>query len=121
AITKLAHLHLAATEESADRIRRMGEPAARVHMVGSPAIDALAHIEPLGEEAFEKLGSPRHLLLMHPVGRSDEQEEHAAAEALAALTETNDPLLAIGPNFDPGRRGIMRAIEASGARMEARV
>lgn len=121
AITKLAHLHLAATDESAERIARMGEPAQRIHMVGSPAIDALASIPPLDDDAFRALGSPRHLFLMHPVGRSDEQEEHAAAEALAALAETGAPFLAIGPNTDPGRRGIVRAIEASGARTEARM
>jgi UDP-hydrolysing UDP-N-acetyl-D-glucosamine 2-epimerase len=121
AITKLAHLHLAATDESADRIIRMGEPAERVHMVGSPAIDALASFPALADDAFQALGAPRHLLLMHPVGRSDEQEEHAAAEALAALAETGAPFLAIGPNADPGRRGVVRAIEVSKARTEARV
>lgn len=122
AITKLARLHLAATDESAQRIIRMGEPPEYVHTVGSPAIDALEDIPPLGDEAFERLGRPEHIFLMHPVGRSDEQEEHGATEALAALRDiAGERFLALHPNTDPGRRGIVRAIEASGARAEARL
>ena len=38
AISKLAHLHFAATQASRDRLIRMGEPAERVWNVGSPAM-----------------------------------------------------------------------------------
>src|SRR5690606_37077884 len=41
AITKLAHLHLAATPGSAARIVRLGEDAWRVHTVGAPGIDGI--------------------------------------------------------------------------------
>ena len=44
AITKLAHLHFAATEESGERILRLGEAPSTVHVVGSPAIDGLEEI-----------------------------------------------------------------------------
>ncbi|MFG0283073.1 MAG: UDP-N-acetylglucosamine 2-epimerase [Phycisphaerales bacterium JB039] len=115
AITKLAHLHLAATDESAQRIIRMGETPDRVHVVGSPAIDTLEPIPPLDDDAFDALGAPDLLLLMHPIGRSDEQEEHAAAEALGAMCDAGGRILALHPNTDPGRRGVLRAIEASGA------
>src|SRR5210317_631244 len=41
AITKLAHLHFPATEQSRDYIVRMGEDPAAVHLTGCPSIDLL--------------------------------------------------------------------------------
>lgn len=108
AITKLAHLHLPATQTSADRIRRMGEPDANIIVVGSPAVDGLAAIEPLDDAAYAELGSPRAVVLFHPIGRTDEIEEHAAHAVLEALEGV--PTLALHPNLDPGRQGVMRAL-----------
>ncbi len=103
AITKLAHLHLPATEESAERIRRMGEPGERVHVVGSPAVDDLARFEPLGGDQWAELGSPAGLLLMHPIGRHAEEEEAATAAviegAVGALGERGR-LLCLAPCSD---------------------
>src|SRR5512132_2887661 len=42
AITKLAHLHFAAAEVYARRLRQMGEEPWRVHCVGAPGLDRLA-------------------------------------------------------------------------------
>jgi UDP-hydrolysing UDP-N-acetyl-D-glucosamine 2-epimerase len=122
AITKLAHLHLAATEQSAERIVRMGEPRERVRVVGSPAIDGLDAIEELGEEAVEELfaaggaggskAGKRVLVLLHPIGRPVEVEEAAAAEVFEGLKGAR--VVALHPNFDPGREGIVRAIENAG-------
>lgn len=113
AITKLAHLHFAATDQSADRIRRMGERPEHILTVGSPAIDDLATIPPIDDDAYEALGRPRTALLMHPIGRTDEQEEHAAAQLLSALVELAGPVLALHPNHDPGRGGIVRALDSA--------
>jgi UDP-hydrolysing UDP-N-acetyl-D-glucosamine 2-epimerase len=44
AITKLAHIHLAATKAAAERIVRMGEPPERVHVVGAPGLDRLREL-----------------------------------------------------------------------------
>ena len=74
AITKLAHLHLPATQESADRIIAMGEHADGVHVVGSPAIDGLDAIPPLSDEKYAALGSLEIVFLMHPIGRADDAE-----------------------------------------------
>lgn len=114
AITKLAHLHMAATAQSADRIIRMGEPASRVHVVGSPAIDELGGIPPLDDEAYRALGSPRAVVLFHPIGRHDEAEEFAAAAVLDGIRQAGfaGHTVALHPNHDPGRRGILRALES---------
>lgn len=113
ALTKMAHLHFAATVASAERITRMGERPDRVHTVGSPAIDDLASFPALGDQEFAELGSPDRVVLMHPVGREAEAEERCAASALEALE--GNRLLVLHPNFDPGRDGIVRAITTSGA------
>lgn len=113
AITKLAHVHFAASASSAERIVKMGEPASRVMNVGSPAIDALAGMPAVDDATWEALGSPTCLYLMHPIGRSDEQEEAGAAAVLAALVESGEKVLALMPNLDPGREGIARAVEGA--------
>ncbi len=110
AITKLAHIHFPATETSASRIRLMGEPASRVHVVGSPAIDGLGGFDAMGDERAQEIGDPKVLLLMHPIGRPDEQEEAVASATLEAIGDRTT--LCLMPNLDPGRVGIVRAIES---------
>ncbi len=110
AITKLAHIHFPATETSAERIERMGEPRSRVHVVGSPAIDGLAGTPAMGDDRARELGDPQIVMLMHPIGRPDEQEEAVAASAIEAVGDRR--LLCLMPNLDPGRAGIVRAIES---------
>ncbi len=112
AITKLANAHFPATPASAERIIRMGEPASSVFVVGSPAIDALASIPAMADDALAALGSPTVVFLMHPVGRHPEQEEAAAAAVLGALG--GERVLALHPNHDAGREGIVRAIAGAG-------
>lgn len=111
AITKLAHVHFPATNSSAKRIVKMGEQASQVFVVGSPAIDGIDAINPLGDGAYTELGSPDVVVLMHPIGRSDEQEAEAMRTVLEAVSDRR--VLVLHPNLDPGRRGIMDAIESA--------
>jgi UDP-hydrolysing UDP-N-acetyl-D-glucosamine 2-epimerase len=108
AITKLAHLHLAATPQSAERIRRMGERPEHVHVVGSPAIDGLAAMHPLPDALYRDFGEPDTLFLMHPIGRSDAEEQRAAEAVLEVLGPRR--VLALHPNLDAGRDGILAAL-----------
>lgn len=110
AITKLAHIHFPATARSAERIIAMGEEPWRTHLVGSPAIDDLADIPPLRDEAYDALGRPEIVFLLHPTGR-DEQTERTCAEYLLALCQRYGRVLALHPNHDPGREAILREIE----------
>ena len=109
AITKLAHVHFAASEQSAERIRKMGERAEYVFLSGSPAIDGLEQMSTMTDEEFAALGSPEAVVLMHPIGRPDEAEEHATNAALSSLEGRR--VLALHPNHDPGRAGVLRAIQ----------
>lgn len=121
AITKLAHVHLPATKQSADRIVRMGERADRVIVTGSPAIDELGSIPELSASRFDELGKPEIVMLLHPLGRPNEIEEADAAALIeAAFTSTagdGDRIVALHPNHDPGRDGIMRALNAASVRL----
>lgn len=117
AITKLANLHLPATPSSGERLVRMGEKPAHVHVVGSPAIDELEAVPPLGNASFDELGRPLAVFLMHPVGRHAEVEEAAASNALSVVRQRfGERVLALHPNHDAGREGVVRAIEQSGVR-----
>lgn len=121
AITKLAHLHLPATPASAERIRRMGEPEEAIHVVGSPALDDLDRFEPLSDEAWAECGSPGVVILFHPLGRQAEEEEAAAEAVLQGARKAvgAGAVLALPPNADPGRDGVLRAIVAATARGDA--
>jgi len=111
AISKLAHLHLAATRQSAERLEKMGESRDTIRVVGSPAIDGLDDIPPLDDDAFADLGSPQVVLLLHPAGRADAEERAACERALRALEGRS--VLALHPNHDPGRDAILDALRAA--------
>lgn len=113
AITKLAHIHLPATEASAKRIELLGENPERIHVVGSPAIDDLDDFAPVSDAQYESLGSPRFVVLLHPLGRSIAAEREIAERVLQACSETG-ATLAMHPNNDTGFEGIVQAIESRG-------
>jgi UDP-hydrolysing UDP-N-acetyl-D-glucosamine 2-epimerase len=119
AISKLAHLHGAASKASAERLLRMGEDADRVHVVGSPAIDGLAEIagrDGLDDASFADLGRPELVVVLHPTGRPDDEEREIASNLLSACV-ARGRVLVLDPNSDPGRDGIVRAIESFGDRV----
>src|SRR4029079_262597 len=68
AITKLAHLHFPATEQSRQRIIRMGERPDRVFTVGAPGLDAIRRSPRLSTAELEqRIGAaldPTPLLLV---------------------------------------------------------
>ena len=107
AITKLAHIHFPATEESARRILKLGEDSWRVHVVGSPGLDgiqedALPVLTPASRRRYA-------LMLLHPTS-SDERAEYRRARMLlqASRKAGLEEIIAIAPNNDPGAAGIAR-------------
>jgi UDP-hydrolysing UDP-N-acetyl-D-glucosamine 2-epimerase len=118
AITKLAHLHCAATKLSADRIRRLGENPAQVFVTGSPAIDGLDRVRPLSKAEADLLGDPTIVVLVHPSGISPEDDAGWATTAFALASvcgaskhgcserEGSSHALLVGPNCDPGSERI---------------
>ncbi len=114
AITKLSHLHCAATKLSAERIVKMGEPRASVHVTGSPAIDGLSACKAPGVAEFEiGLENPGAIVLMHPAGLLAEEEFlWATIAGLVAISIAGErPVIWLEPNHDPGRESVVRALE----------
>lgn len=101
AISKLAHLHFAASTQSKQRLIRMGEPAEVVFNTGSPAIDGLKQVKADDD-------APELIIMQHPVGAARE-DEYQWMEATLKATAKHSRLI-LEPNHDPGRDAILRAI-----------
>lgn len=115
AISKLAHIHFAATAQSADRLVRMGELPERVHNVGSPAIDGLDAIPPLGDEQARAVGDPELVILHHPCGLTEAEERSHAAAIVDVAASSRKRTLVLAPNFDPGREAVLEVLRAGTA------
>lgn len=109
-ITKLAHLHFAATRDAADRIRKLGESNDRIFVVGAPGLDRLRQI--LDTEDIEPDAS-RALIVHHASGRAGQIERRTMNAILAAVEAAGLSALVVYPNTDRGHRGIIEAIEGA--------
>jgi UDP-hydrolysing UDP-N-acetyl-D-glucosamine 2-epimerase len=109
AISKLSHLHFPSNQDAAERLARMGEAPSRIHMVGSPALDAIADFQPLAIETIEarlewKWRPLTLLVTLHPDTSGGPREVDELAEMLEAL-EALEPEIGIIltlPNADAG-------------------
>jgi UDP-N-acetylglucosamine 2-epimerase (non-hydrolysing)/GDP/UDP-N,N'-diacetylbacillosamine 2-epimerase (hydrolysing) len=112
AITKFAHIHFVATEQHAERIIKMGEEPWRVHVVGSPAIDAIIAEEKVPQKDLIKkfnldLKKPIILVVQHPTTTNAENAPGEIRETLEAIVGLEYQTILIYPNADAyGRRMI---------------
>ena len=108
AITKLAHLHLVATRDAAERVTAMGEEPFRVHVVGAPGLDDLLH----SPSATPRSGPPTTaVVIIHPRGRTAELERRTMAATLRAVRMHHLDAVVIHPNTDRGCSGVVQAID----------
>ncbi len=113
AITKLAHLHLAATREAARRVVRMGEDPRHVHVVGAPGLDRLREL--LTERTRRRGPSrsdaaPYALVVYHAWGRAAVVEQRTMSAVLDAARAAGLRRVILYPNTDRGHTGVLRAI-----------
>jgi len=124
AITRLAHVHLVASKDAADRLRRMGEPPSRIHRVGAPGLDDIRRFR-LSDRANRQQGdrklrelvgslakTPFAVLVYHSRGRSARLEATTFRQIVAAVEQNNLTGVAIFPNSDPGHQGIIDVISS---------
>ncbi len=110
AITKLAHLHLAATKDAARRIARMGERPEFVFNVGAPGLDRLTAL--LSDPAAPIEKEPcQALVVFHPSGRPAAREKRTMAAILRAVRKRGLTATVVYPNSDAGHTGIIEAIK----------
>jgi UDP-hydrolysing UDP-N-acetyl-D-glucosamine 2-epimerase len=105
-MTKLSHLHFAATEEYGRRILQMGEEGWRVTVSGAPALDNLHAMSlPSADEVAKSLGIPAGeppiLVTFHPTTLELDEAEDQLEQLLHALDERPEPLVFTAPNADP--------------------
>lgn len=116
AISKLSSYHLVATEASRQRLLRMGEAEARIHVVGAPGLDGLRELAAGPREAaLAALGMPAHqpfvLAVFHPVVQQAEQAREQTRSLIAALLQQGLPVLWLEPNADAGALGVLQALD----------
>ena len=117
ALTKLSRLHLVITEECAERVRKMGEEAWRIHVVGSPRLDYMHHQRyksrrELSEELGIKFVRPLGLVIFHPTTLEHLNTEAQVKKLLEAMDRVEMEYVMLYPNIDTGSEIIIREIEA---------
>jgi GDP/UDP-N,N'-diacetylbacillosamine 2-epimerase (hydrolysing) len=126
AITKLADIHLVASEPAKERVVRMGERPESVHVTGCPSIDvaqaALDAASPGGElnvfEDYTGVGARFDLsggfivVMQHPVTTEYEASRRNIEETLHAVQGLEAPTLWFWPNVDAGSDGTSKGIRA---------
>lgn len=126
AISKLSHLHFAATGGARDRLVRMGEAPEHVHVVGAPGIDGLDD-DPRAPRAAVAASHglnpdrPIALFVYHPVLQEADRAEADTALLIEALLEAGCQVIALMPNSDAGSDGVRRALAAADADPDVRV
>jgi len=116
AISKLAHVHFAATKAAKERLIGLGEEKFRVYQTGSPSIDNLAKIvckdrAELSKWAGFNVGEDYVVVLQHPAGGTAKQEEKRMRQTLEGCRCKGLKILVLYPNSDAGFSGITRAID----------
>jgi UDP-N-acetylglucosamine 2-epimerase (non-hydrolysing)/GDP/UDP-N,N'-diacetylbacillosamine 2-epimerase (hydrolysing) len=115
AITKMAHIHFAVSDESANRIIKLGEDPSKVFIVGAPALDTILN-EPLlmKSELCKKydlnLSNPILMVVQNPVSREVDSAPDQMRETMEALVNTKQQTLIIYPNSDMGGRKMIEVI-----------
>jgi GDP/UDP-N,N'-diacetylbacillosamine 2-epimerase (hydrolysing) len=120
AISKLSHLHFTATAEARERLIRMGETPAHVHVTGAPGLDGLAGSD-LPDRTALAAGfgldpaRPFALMVYHPVLQEAAQAADDTRRILQALDQAGVQILVVAPNADAGSDGVRAALaEADG-------
>ncbi len=115
-VSKFANIHFAATEKSAARIKKMGEPGWRIHIVGAPGLDSIyAKRFPGKREICKSLcldgKKPIVLVVQHSITTEPGKAAPQIRQTMEALKELEEQAVVIYPNSDPGGRKMIKVIE----------
>jgi UDP-N-acetylglucosamine 2-epimerase (non-hydrolysing)/GDP/UDP-N,N'-diacetylbacillosamine 2-epimerase (hydrolysing) len=111
AITKMAHLHFACTQNARERIIHMSEEPWRVHFTGSPSLDQLRRNRLLNRaQVVRQLNLPvtrkTIVVVHHPVTLLRDTTRESSA-LFAALTGIDADFVFVYPNADAGSRTLL--------------
>jgi UDP-hydrolysing UDP-N-acetyl-D-glucosamine 2-epimerase len=122
AVTKFAHVHFPASSDAAERIVKLGEDPATVHMVGCPRMDVVSEVlngdgNDTLSELFNtgvggrfSLDEPFLLVSQHPVTSEYGHGLEQIDETLAAVQDVGLPAIVLWPNADAGSEEIAKGM-----------
>jgi GDP/UDP-N,N'-diacetylbacillosamine 2-epimerase (hydrolysing) len=116
-ITKMSHLHFAATEKYRSRIIQLGENPANVYCVGAPGLEGIKRSKLLDRQTLAtKIGftldSPTFMVTFHPVTLEHATADSQVRELLMALDHFIDrKIIFTKPNADTDGRIIGKLID----------
>ena len=122
AVTKLAHIHFAATENNKKRIIKMGEEPWRVHNTGNLGLDKYRMVRNIPTKKLKKILNfdiTRHPLLVvihNPLSTESEKAGWQTKVILKAIDRLKLQTIVIHPNSDAGCLEIMKEINAYSSR-----
>ena len=112
--TKLASQHFVSSAMAAKRVMALGEPAASVHVIGSPELDF--HAGPSGvtmAEVRARYGIPftdYGIGVFHPVTSEAASMGAQAAALFGAMQASGRKFVLVAPNNDPGSEAIFEVM-----------
>lgn len=124
AITKLADIHLVASEKAKERVIRMGEDSSKVFNTGCPSIDLAEEVfqsPALDYDPFERYGGVGKIedwkegyivVLQHPVTTEYADSRNHIEETLRAIHSLKIPTFWFWPNVDAGADGTSKGIRS---------
>ncbi|MEW6614451.1 MAG: UDP-N-acetylglucosamine 2-epimerase [Thermodesulfobacteriota bacterium] len=115
AITKLANIHFASNQDSANRILKMGEEPWRVYNVGLPVMDLIrqkrfSHPDKVKQMFDLDTEKPILLLLQHSVTWQVEDAEYQMRQTMEAIDQLGYQTIAVYPCSDPGYESIIKVM-----------
>lgn len=122
--TKLADLHLVASEDARERVIKLGEEPEKVFNTGCPSIDLAKMVAEMPELNFDpivkyggvgvelKWQDGYIIVMQHPVTTEYKQAKSHVLQTLQAIKKLNYPTFWFWPNVDAGSDGTSNAIRS---------
>lgn len=124
AISKLAHFHFPTTPQSQERLVRMGEDPAAIHMIGAPGLVGLAQAadrEWLLERFALPANRPVALTIFHPVVQEADRAGEQTRAVIDAVTNEGFAQIVLRPNSDAGGAQIDAVLDELAGSPEIRI
>lgn len=116
-ITKMGHLHFAATEGYKKRIQQLGEQPERIFNFGAPGIDSIVNLQLLKREELSNainfsIDKPYFMVTYHPVTLEVDGASDSLVNLLKVLDDyPNHQLIITYPNADTHGRKLIEILD----------
>ncbi len=115
-MSKFSNFHFTATQETKNRLIKMGERSQNIFVVGCPSIDALKQEKDVTRDVIIKkfkidISKSYILVIQHPVTSELDKINSQFIETIEALKNIHMQKLFVFPNNDAGSRKIIRLIK----------